>query len=104
MKKRSVFDDASRILASSISRRQAFKYLGALVGGSALAVLGGKPVQAQAPFCADFSVIGTRIDCDSHVGCNGKPPGAKCGVDNAGRALVCVSLGSIGNVHCCGCQ
>jgi len=41
-----IFDEAARILASQMPRRQAFKLLGGLLAGGIVAALGGERVEA----------------------------------------------------------
>jgi len=57
------FDEAARILASEMPRRQALKRLGALVGGGILATLGVNSIQEAAA---------ATCDPNTNAGCSGK--------------------------------
>jgi hypothetical protein len=87
-----LIDDISRVIASPVSRRHAFKMVTGSVGGAVLASLGfGRAARAQ----------GSQADScrDGEVRCNGRcyPPGSKCcGVGVCSDRQTCCS-----NTHCC---
>ena len=76
------FDEAARVLASEMPRRQALKRLGALIGGSILATLGVSAAQAQVA-CGGGGLI-----------CSGKK--SQCCL--TGTTPFCVTTGKL----CCG--
>jgi hypothetical protein len=88
-----LLDDISRITASSISRREAFKLVGGAVGGALLAYLGvgraSRGLGAPAP---------DRCPRSRPVPCNGEcyPPGYTC----CGRT-VCDGDDNCCTDHCC---
>lgn len=90
-----LIDDISRVIASPISRRRAFKMVSGAVGGAVLASLGwGRAAHAM-------GMDGpANPPCDKHgVLCGGKcyPPGYSC----CGR-VVCDGFHHCCADHCCG--
>jgi len=88
-----LIDDISRLIASHVSRRQAFKMLTGSVGGAVLASLG---------FGRAARVLGAQISpCPEHgVFCMGRcfPPGRKC----CGDRMMCdADQACCSNTHCC---
>jgi hypothetical protein len=88
-----LIDDISRVIASSVSRRQAFKMVTGSVGGAVLASLG---------FGRAARVLGAQVSpCPEHgVFCMGRcyPPGSKC----CGDRMVCnADQNCCSNTHCC---
>ena len=95
MKKTSLFDDVSRLLASSISRRQAFEYLSILIGSTAFGLLPAKPARgSQEIMCGNVKDCIDGLDefrdtCNSAKICSGLAVGTV--VTNNGRSCVCVA-------------
>jgi hypothetical protein len=107
-----MLDDISRIIASPISRREAFKLVGGAVGGALLASLGigraslGQQVEPE-PFCPPGTTRCRRRCCVSGQTCCTKGTGGVCcGTGRAccgsGNSPTCCAAGQIcSNNHCC---
>ncbi len=88
-----LIDDISRAIASSVSRREAFKMVTGSVGGAVLASLGfGRAARAQG--AQDFPCPERGVFCNVHC----YPRGSTC----CGDRIVCFADQTCcSNTHCC---
>jgi len=94
-KTESQFDRLTKVMASGVSRRQVFKYVGATVVGAALVTLGVPKAYADR-FCGDTQCP----SCPSGVTCRTHPNGTFCYCFRlAKNPLKCKCLG---NFFCAG--
>ena len=88
------FDEAARILASEMPRRQALMRLSTMFVGGVLTTLGVRPVQAQpvpVPVCSP-ACPGNKPQC-----CTGTPSNFCV----ASTAVCCGNTACVGNRQCC---
>src|SRR5215831_15909956 len=103
MLKRSLFDEAARVLAMPIPRRKAFKYVASGFAGALLPFLWPKEVTAtdiDLP-CTVFAV-GLCPGC-TNDGCNGKNVDDPCRGHN-GKSGHCTKVCTKGGNACCTCS
>jgi hypothetical protein len=84
----STFDRLARAVASEVSRRQVFRYMGATALGATLTTLGMRKAEAADRFCAD--------------GCPGCPQGVSCRQHRNGTFCYCFQLAK--NPFICKCK
>jgi hypothetical protein len=82
MSKENLFDEVSRILASSISRRRAFRLIiGAVAGGATATVLEPKAVALGSVACNSEDICNAVFGCTENASCTGFTKGV-CVCDN----------------------
>ena len=87
-KTESRFDSLARVVASGVSRRQVFQYMGVTALGAALTTVGIRRAEAHDRFCSD--------------GCPACPGGVTCRQASNGTSCYCFQLAK--NASVCKCK